>query len=122
MDPMRFFPPAVRAALAYEAPGSWMPTLPPGCIRLSAGYPFPESVPSLELGAATAALITAESDLPFHYMGSPSTGQLTSLLAARSAARGMTVGSGELLVTAGASQALDLVARDLLGPTDLVAV
>ncbi|MFZ5814439.1 MAG: PLP-dependent aminotransferase family protein [Bacillota bacterium] len=119
---MRIFPPHVEQALAYDPPGSWMPPLPPGCIRLSAGYPFPESVPAAELAQATAALVAAEGDLPFHYLGSPSMNRLAELLAARCAQRGMPVGQGELLVTAGAAQALDLAARALLGPADLVAV
>ncbi|MFZ5824740.1 MAG: PLP-dependent aminotransferase family protein [Bacillota bacterium] len=119
---MTLFPLHVQKALAYDPPGSWMPPLPPGCIRLSAGYPFKESVPAAELAAATARLVEAEGDLPFHYLGSPSMDQLTGLLAARSARRGMRPEEGGILVTLGAAQALDLAARALLGPDDFVAV
>ncbi|HEY3368502.1 MAG TPA: PLP-dependent aminotransferase family protein [Symbiobacteriaceae bacterium] len=122
MEADRYFPPAVRAALAYDPPGAWMPPLPSGCIRLSAGYPFKASVPSVELARATAALVAAEADLPFHYLGSPAMGRLPALLAARSVLRGMAAGPGELMVTAGAAQALDLAARAVLGPADVVAV
>lgn len=122
MDAARIFPPPVQQALAYDPPGSWMPPLPPGCIRLSAGYPFKESVPSAELARATALLISAEEDQPFHYLGSPAMGRLPALLAARSAQRGMVAGPGELMVTAGAAQAVDLAAHALLGPDDVVAV
>lgn len=118
----RFFPGAVRAALGYEPPGAWMPPLPPGVIRLSAGYPFPASVPAAELSQAARDLVAAEQDLPFHYLGSPTMDRLAELVSARSAARGMAVGRGELLVTAGAAQAIDLAARALLGSEDLVAV
>ncbi|MGE5674428.1 MAG: PLP-dependent aminotransferase family protein [Mycobacterium leprae] len=118
----RFFPASVRAALGYDAPGSWMPALPPGSIRFSAGYPFRESIPDADLAAATAALVADEGDLPFHYLGSPSMAQLDRLLAARSTQRGMAPQEGELLVTAGAAQAIDLAARALLGPDDLVLV
>lgn len=119
---MPTFPLHVQNAMAYDPPGSWMPPLPPGCIRLSAGYPFRESVPAAELALAASRLVEAEGDLPFHYLGSPSMDQLTALLAARSAGRGMSPEPGGLLVTAGAAQALDLAARALLGPEDLVVV
>jgi 2-aminoadipate transaminase len=122
MEWMRFFPPEVRRALAYEPPGTWIPPHVPGAVRLNAGYPFPESVPVTELAAAMQALLAAEGDRPLHYSGSPAMNRLPALLAARSAARGMPVGEGEMLVTAGAAQVLDLTARALLGPDDLVAV
>ncbi len=122
MDPNRFFPPATRRALAYEPPGSWMPPLPEGCIRLSAGYPFPESVPTGALVQAASVLVAAERDLPFHYLGSPSMDELAELIGVRCRERGMPVGSGELLITSGITYGLDLVARALLGPEDLVAV
>ncbi len=114
--------PAARDALSYPLPGAWMPLLPAGVARLSAGYPFPESVPVTGLLQATGGLLTAEQDLPLHYLGSPSMAALPGLLGRRMAQRGMPVGEGELLVTSGACQAIDLAARALLGPDDLVAV
>lgn len=123
MDFKRFFPPAVQAALAYDPPGAWIPRVRrPDTIRLNRGYPFPESVPVAELGQATMALLAEEKDAPFHYLGSPTMGRLPKLLASRSALRGMPVGEGELMVTLGGAQVLDLAAHALLGPDDLVAV
>jgi len=122
VDYSRFFPPAVQKALDYEPPGAWMPPLAPGVIRLNAGYPFPESVPIQGLVQAARDLTAAEGDLPFQYWGSPSMARLAHLLAERSAARGIQVPEDGLLVTAGAAQAVDLAARALLGPEDLVAV
>ncbi|MGE5590636.1 MAG: PLP-dependent aminotransferase family protein [Bacillota bacterium] len=117
-----FLSPAAREALRYPAPGAWMPPLPPGVVRLSAGYPFPESVPVAGLEAAAHGLLSREGDLPLHYLGSPSMAELPAQLAKRMAVRGMPVQEGELLVTSGACQAIDLAARALLGPDDLVAV
>ncbi|HWI62992.1 MAG TPA: PLP-dependent aminotransferase family protein [Symbiobacteriaceae bacterium] len=123
MDFTRFFPPGVQAALAYEAPGAWMPRVRRSdTVRLNRGYPFPESVPVAELGAAAAALLAEEGDAPLHYLGSPAMAKLPELLAARSAQRGMPVADGELMVTLGGAQVLDLAAHALLGPDDLVAV
>lgn len=122
MNYSRFFPPGVHQTLAYEPPGAWMPPLAPGVIRLNAGYPFPASVPIQALAQAAGDLAAAEGDLPFQYWGSPSMARLANLLAERSAARGIAVPENGLMVTAGAAQALDLAARALLGPGDLVAV
>lgn len=122
MDYTRFFPPEVRAALSYEPPGAWMPPLPPGCIRLSAGYPFPESVPTAELVQAVTTLVAEEGDLPFRYLGSPSMDALSGQLRARSAARGMDLAPDEILITAGACDAMNLVARALLASDSVVAV
>lgn len=118
----RFFPAAVQAALAYPPPGAWMPRLPPGCVRLSAGYPFPAAVPVGDLARAAAEVLAAEGDRPLQYLGSPAMAALAGHLRARSARGGMPVAPEELLVTAGACQAIDLAARALLGPDSLVAV
>lgn len=122
MDYERFFPPEVRAALGYETPGAWMPVLPRECIRLSAGYPFPQSVPARDLVRVARQLVEEEDDLPLHYLGSPSMAALPEQIRARMTARGMALETGEVLVTAGACQAMDLAARALLKPDSLVAV
>ncbi len=122
MEYARFFPADVLDALSYDLPGAWMPPLPPGCIRLSAGYPFAASVPVAELVRSTAELAAVEADLPFHYLGSPAMGRLPGRVAARLAQRGMPVGVAEVLITAGGCQAIDLAARAVLGRADLVAV
>lgn len=119
---MRYFPPDVARALQYPPPGAWFPPVRQGTIRLNAGYPFPASVPATQIAAATQSLVAAELDRPFHYLSSPAMRRLPTLLAARSAERGMPAGEGELMVTLGAAQVIDLAARVLLGPDDLVAV
>ncbi|HYG58770.1 MAG TPA: PLP-dependent aminotransferase family protein [Symbiobacteriaceae bacterium] len=119
---MTFFPPHVERALQYPPPGAWFPPVRPGTIRLNAGYPFPASVPAAELAAAAQSVVAREADRPFHYLSSPAMRRLPGLLARRSAERGIPAGPGELMVTAGAIQAVDLAARALLGPEDVVAV
>nr|WP_231493584.1 PLP-dependent aminotransferase family protein [Alicyclobacillus macrosporangiidus] len=109
-------------AQRYTPPGAWMPPLPPGCVRLSAGYPAPETVPVAELGAAVRRLTEREGDRPFHYLGSGRAEELPEILRDRMQARGMPVAPDEILVTAGACQALDLTAQVLLDPEAVVAV
>lgn len=116
------FPPDVARALRYPPPGAWFPPVKPGTIRLNAGYPFPAAVPAADIAAATQALVAQELDRPFHYLSSPAMRRLPQLLAARSAARGMACDPDSIMVTAGAAQVIDLAARALIGPDDLVAV
>ena len=118
----RFFPDNIKAALKYDPPGSWMPELPAECIRLSSGYPDPELVPTEQIKAAVASLINEEQDLPLHYLGSPKMMTLRRQLLNRMAERGMEVKEEELLVTSGACQAIDLIARILLEENTVVVV
>lgn len=122
MEYDRFFPAHVRSALAYDPPGTWMPRPRPGAVRLNSGYPFPAVVPSQELAAVAAELLAEEGDKPLQYMGSQAMASLPALLRRRMAERSMALAEPELLVTAGASQAIDLAARALLTGSDLVAV
>ncbi len=118
----RYLAPATRDALRYDPPGAWMPPLPPGVIRLSAGFPFPAVVPGRELAAATAAVLEAEGDKPLQYLGSKAMASLPQIIARRMAERGMAVAESELMITNGGCQGIDLAARALLGPSALVAV
>lgn len=122
MNFQRFFPETIRQALTGNPPGAWMPTLPVGCIRLSAGYPAPELVPAELLGHAVTRLIAMEGSTPLQYLGSPSAAALPGLIRKRLSDRQMIVGEDELLITAGAFQALDLVARILLDREAVVVV
>jgi 2-aminoadipate transaminase len=118
----RWFSQRVRWAQRYTPPGAWMPALPPGCVRLSAGYPAPETVPVAELAEAARRLTEREGDQPFHYLGSARAEELPDILRDRMRTRGMPVAKDEILVTAGACQALDLAAQVLLDPEAVVAV
>ncbi len=117
-----YFPYNVKAALKNDPPGEWMPALPEGCIRLSSGYPASELVPSNGIKAAVSTLLEEEQDLPLHYLGSPKMPRLKQQIQNRLAERGMEVQEEELLITAGACQAIDLIARALLDEKVVVAV
>lgn len=117
-----FYPPSIKSALENDPPGAWMPDVPQGCIRLSAGYPAAELVPTLQLGASIEALLAEEKDLPLQYIGSHRAVMLRDWIRRRLMARNMPVAETELLVTAGGIQAIDLIARVLLDATATVAV
>lgn len=117
-----FFPEHIQLILEKNPPGEWLPTIPPGCIRLSAGYPAPDLVPYEQIQDATANLIKEEGDLPFHYIGSPHIPRLKNRIKGRLAIRGIEISDEELLVTSGACQAIDLIARILLDEQSVVAL
>ncbi|NRG45214.1 PLP-dependent aminotransferase family protein [Bacillus sp. CRN 9] len=117
-----FFPKDIRKALSKEPPGSWMTAVPNGCIRLNSGYPAKELVPSKEIKEAVSRLLDEEQDLPLHYLGSPRMDNLKGQIQERLASRGMNISEEELLITAGACQAIDLIARILLDETAVVFV
>jgi 2-aminoadipate transaminase len=112
----------VKAALKNVPPGEWMPELPDECIRLSSGYPDPSLVPSQQIKVAVSKLLEEEQDLPLHYLGSPRIDGLKNQIQKRLAERGIKVLEEELLITSGACQALDLIARVLVDETSVVAV
>ncbi|WP_210364282.1 PLP-dependent aminotransferase family protein [Bacillus sp. REN3] len=117
-----FFPEHIKTALKNTPPGEWLPDIPAGCIRLSSGYPAPHLVPVKEFKAAIAGMLDVEEDLPFHYIGSPGIPRLKEQIRERLAVRGMAVGEEELLITSGACQAIDLLARVLVDRDTVVAL
>ncbi|MDJ0331494.1 MULTISPECIES: PLP-dependent aminotransferase family protein [Planococcus] len=112
----------IEMAFKNDPPGQWLSTLPPGCLRLSSGYPDPALVPSKEIKLAVTRLLEEEGDLPLHYMGSPRIPQLKKFLQKRMAQRGVELALDELLITSGACQAIDLIARVLLDNEAVVAI
>ena len=122
MNGNSFFPKNITAALRNDPPGAWMPELPEECIRLSSGYPAPALVPAEQIKAAVVRLIDEELDLPLHYLGSPRIDKLKQQIQKRLTERGISVQDEELLITSGACQAIDLIARILLDEKAVVAV
>ncbi|WP_232718673.1 aminotransferase-like domain-containing protein [Bacillus sp. FJAT-45037] len=112
----------IKAALKNDPPGEWMPALPEKCIRLSSGYPEPSLVPADQIKKSVVRLLEEEKDLPLHYIGSPKVDQLKGQIRQRLAERGMNVSEEELLLTSGASQAIDLIARIVIDEHCVVAV
>lgn len=112
----------IALAFKNEPPGTWLLDLPEGCIRLSSGYPEPLLVPVEGVKAAVVRLFDEEGDLPLQYKGSPRIPKLSAMIQERMATREVHVTEKELLVTAGACQAIDLIARVLLDAKSVVAI
>ncbi|WP_257348217.1 PLP-dependent aminotransferase family protein [Pseudalkalibacillus decolorationis] len=122
MSVASFFPENIKVALKNIPPGEWIPELPEDCIRLHSGYPAPALVPDEELKVAVTSLLEEEQDLPLHYLGSPKILKLKEQIKVRLEERGISVSGEELLITSGACQAIDLIARILLDEETIVAI
>ena len=91
-------------------------------IPLGSGYPDPELCPSQEL-AVLAAQVTRDNPRAItDYLQVEGLPELRERLAELGRAAGYATSADEILVTTGARQALDLVARALLGPGDVAVI
>jgi 2-aminoadipate transaminase len=122
VNPESFFSKDIKPALQNDPPGEWMPAIPDGCIRLSSGYPDPELVPVDELKNSVMKLLEEEKDLPLHYLGSKKVEDLKSFIQNLMVGRSMLNDNDEVLITSGACQGIDLIARTLMDDETLVAV
>ncbi|MEA2194155.1 MAG: 2-aminoadipate transaminase [Solirubrobacteraceae bacterium] len=91
-------------------------------IPLGSGYPDPALCPSEEL-AALAAQITRDNPRAItDYLQVEGLPELRERLAELGRAAGYATSADEILVTTGARQAIELVARAVLGPGDVAVV
>jgi 2-aminoadipate transaminase len=122
VNPESFFSNNIKPALQNDPPGGWMPDIPADCIRLSSGYPAPGLVPVEELRASVSKLLEEEKDLPLHYLGSKKVEDLNVFLQTMMSERSMLRQSDGVLITSGACQAIDLIARLLIDDETVVVV
>lgn len=122
MNDDSLFTDKIKKALQNTPPGEWIPEIPDDCIRLHCGYPAPDLVPVEEVKAAVNSLLEEEQDLPLHYIGSPKILKLKEQVLKRLKERGISLAENELLITSGACQAIDLIARILLDEETVIAI
>jgi DNA-binding transcriptional MocR family regulator len=94
----------------------------PGVISLSTGYPSPACYPTEELAEITARVFAEEGGDAISYLTAEGLWELREQIAARGRKAGFATEPEEILVTSGARQGIDLVARTLLEPGDVVAI
>lgn len=122
MNYSSFFSKQSERAFRNEPPGEWMPNIPADCIRLSSGYPDPALVPVQKINVAVQELLTEEEDLPLHYLGTPKMDELQSQITEHLNKRDMNITDNQLLITAGACQAIDLISRVFMDQETVVAI
>ena len=90
-------------------------------IPLASGFPAPELLPAEELGALAGAILR-DAGAGLEYLPVEGLPELRTRLAELGEAGGWAHDPEEIIVTTGARQAIDLVARALLGPGEVAVV
>jgi DNA-binding transcriptional MocR family regulator len=91
-------------------------------IALGSGFPDPELCPSRELAEMAAQIARENPRAVTGYLEVEGLPELRERLAELGRDAGYARGAGEILVTSGARQGIDLVARAVLGPGDVAVV
>ncbi len=113
-DARSFVPSAIRALA---------PLLnDPEVISLAAGVPNPETFPAAALSAAAHRILSEVPARVLQYDVTAGYQPLREKIVARTLTRGLSYSASETLITTGSQQALDLTARVLLDPGDVVLV
>ena len=94
----------------------------PGIVSLAGGLPAADAFPIDALRAATERVYASASKEAMQYAASEGFGPLREWVAADLAAQGLRVSAGQVLITTGSQQGLDLVAKVLVDPGAAVAV
>jgi DNA-binding transcriptional MocR family regulator len=91
-------------------------------ISLAVGWPTPRLYPVRELRAISDEVFADAGGEALGYLSAEGLPELREELARRGAAAGFATSPEEIIVTSGARQGLDLVARAVLGPDDVAVV
>ena len=110
----------VRDAVEGSTYGAWRAISAPEAASLSFGFPFPEAFPTGELAAATQTLLDEDPEGPLQYGSGEDTERLVEGIAERAKQRGIDAEADEILVTSGATHAVDVVCRTFLERGDAV--
>lgn len=94
----------------------------PGIISLAGGLPAPESFPVEAMRAATERVLRDAPREALQYAASEGYAPLREWVAAQLNEQGLAATPGQVLITTGSQQGLDLVAKVLLDPGSGVAV
>ncbi len=94
----------------------------PGVISLAGGLPSPDGFPVEALRAATDRVLTEAPREALQYAASEGYGPLREWAAAQLQAQGLAVTAGQVLITTGSQQGLDLVGKLLIDAGSRVAV
>lgn len=114
------FSTTVRETLSGDGYGSWRSLTAPDAVSLSFGFPFPDSFPREQLSSCADEILHADDYRALQYGGGEYVGRLREGIAARERDRGVDCEADDVLLTNGATHAIDAVSHTLLDPGDLV--
>lgn len=114
------FAQAVRDREGAFVSSEWQAAATPDSVRLTYGFPFPESFPNEDLLAAAESLLETDPEHALQYGGGEASARLPDIVARRSRERGIECTEGEVVLTNGSMNAIDLACRAFLDPGDVV--
>ncbi|MBC7548712.1 MAG: PLP-dependent aminotransferase family protein [Polaromonas sp.] len=94
----------------------------PGIISFAGGFPDPAMFDVAGIQAAAMKALTDEPGAALQYGATEGYQSLREQLSTFMASKGMAVAPGELIVTTGSQQALDLLGKTMISPGDKVIV
>ncbi len=97
-------------------------TVQPEMISFAGGLPAPELFPAEEIAAACERAIVESPGATLQYGPTEGHGPLRELIAGWMAALGMRAPAGQVMITAGSQQALDMIGKLLIDPGAPIAV
>lgn len=112
----------VRDVIDQSAYGDWRTIATADAVSLSYGFPDPALFPRDELLDSTEAVLAEEGDEALQYGGGEYEERLESYLVEQERERGIDFETNDLLVTNGATHAIDAVCRAFLNSGDNILV
>lgn len=94
----------------------------PGIISFAGGVPSPETFPIAEIAEISARLVREKGSVVLQYGVTRGNAELIGYVIDYLAARSLKAEASEIVLTTGSQQGLDLVARILIDPGDVVLV
>ncbi len=94
----------------------------PDILSFAGGLPAPELFPVEAIAQAHAEVFAKEGPAAMQYSTTEGYGPLREWICAYNAERGLHTGIDQVLITAGSQQGIDLVAKVMLDPGDVVVV
>ncbi len=108
----------IRETISLETYGAWRAVRSADAVSLSFGFPFPSSFPDQELIDAAEGLFEDEPEVALQYGGGEYSKGLQDAIVERSRTRGIPCDPDDVVLTNGATHAIDVVCRTFLDPGD----
>ncbi len=112
----------VRDVIDQSAYGDWRSIATEDAVSLSYGFPDPDLFPTAELLESVETVLEEEGDKALQYGGGEYKEALKSFLVEQERERGIDFETQDLLVTNGATHAIDTACRAFLEPGDTLVV
>jgi 2-aminoadipate transaminase len=94
----------------------------PDILSFAGGLPAPELFPIEAIARAHAEVLAEDGPAALQYSTTEGFGPLREWIASQLTAQGASVNAGQVLITNGSQQGLDLVAKVLIDPGDVIVV